>query len=139
MRFRGRVIQGWEGELVGEALITRSKVSFLGDVDMNTGRVVGPDLDIRGESLVGRVFIFPEARGSTVGSNVIYGLARRGVAPILLVTCRAELLTVSGAILGGIPMISGLDEAVFDHLVTGDRVRAYIEGDAAYIEGKAEA
>ncbi|MFQ6074916.1 MAG: aconitase X swivel domain-containing protein [Candidatus Bathyarchaeia archaeon] len=134
MRFKGRVIQGWDGELVGEVLITRFKVSFLGDVDLNTGRVVGPDLDIRGESLVGRVFIFPEGRGSTVGSNVIYGLARRGLAPELLATCRAELITVSGAILGGVPMISNLGEAVFENLMTGDQVRAYIVGDEAYIE-----
>ncbi len=134
MSFKCRVVQGWDGELTGEALVTRSKLSFLGDVDMDTGNIVGIDLDIRGKSLVGKVLIFPEGRGSTVGSNIIYGLAKRSLAPRLIATCRAEPITVSGAILGGVPMISNLDEAIFDVLRTGDRVRAYILGNEAYIE-----
>ena len=41
MEFKAKIIQPWEDEIIGELLITKSKISFLGDVDMNTGIVVG--------------------------------------------------------------------------------------------------
>ncbi|MDQ1279653.1 MAG: mevalonate 5-phosphate dehydratase small subunit, partial [Thermoproteota archaeon] len=110
MKFSARVIQGWTGEISGEALITRSKVSFLGDIDINTGEIVGPDIDIKGENIKNQVLIFIEGRGSTVGSNVLYGLSKKGLAPKLIGTCRAEPITISGAIYGEVPMISNLSE-----------------------------
>ncbi len=134
MIFKGRVIQRWSGGIRGEVLITKSKISFLGDVDLNTGRIVGADLDIRGKSVSSKIFIFQEGRGSTVGSNIIYGLSKRGLAPKLIVTRRADLITVSGAVFGEVPMISNIDERIFDFLKNGDEVEAYIKGNVAYVE-----
>lgn len=116
MKFKAKVIQGWKGEIIGEVLITRSKISFLGDVDINTGIIVGQDIDIKGENVKEKILIFPEGRGSTVGSNIIYGLSKKGLAPKLIGTCRAEPITISGAIFGEVPMISNLSEKIFDHL-----------------------
>lgn len=134
MSFRAKIIQEWKGEIKGEVLITRSKISFLGDVDLNTGTIVGQDIDIQGQSIHDRIFIFPESRGSTVGSNVLYGLARKGLAPKLLATCRSELITISGAIMGGVPMISNLNEGIFDAFKTGDFVKVFVMNGHAYLE-----
>ena len=134
MKFKGRVIQGWKGEIIGEALITRSKISFLGDIDNNTGEIVGSDIDIKGENVKDKVLIFPEGRGSTVGSNVLYGLSRRNLAPKLIATSRAELISISGAIYGEIPMISNLSEDVFNHIRKGDVVRVTILNGEACLE-----
>jgi predicted aconitase with swiveling domain len=90
MIYKGRVIQEWNGELIGEILITKSKISFLGDVDPKNGGVVGPDLDIKGKHISNKILIFEEGRGSTVGSNILFALSKRGIAPKLLATCRAE-------------------------------------------------
>ena len=139
MIFRGRVIQGWSGEIRGKVLITRSKISFLGDIDLDTGKVVGTDLDIKGESISSKILIFQEGRGSTAGSNVIYGLSRRGLAPKLIATRRAELITISGAIFGGVPMISNIDEKIFDFLDNGNEAKAYIKDNTACIEEVSEA
>jgi len=106
----------------GEILITQSKISFLGDVDMDTGEIVGKDLDIFGESLSNKILIFSEGRGSTVGSNIIYGLAIKGLAPKLIITCNIELITVSGAIFGDIPMIICQNEKIFNKFKNGDFV-----------------
>ena len=139
MKFKGKVVQGWKGEIVGEALITKSKISFLGDVDSNTGEIVGSDIDIKGENVKGKILIFPEGRGSTVGSNVLYGLSRRNLAPKLIATSRAELISISGAIYGEIPMISNLSEEIFNHLRNGDVVRATIlDGEACLEKIEAE-
>lgn len=134
MIFRGLVIQGWSGEIRGKVLITKSKISFFGDIDLDTGKVVGADLDIKGENVSSKILIFQEGRGSTAGSNVIYGLSRRGLAPKLIATRRAELITISGAIFGEVPMISNIDEKIFDLLDNGNEAKAYIKDNTACIE-----
>ena len=134
MKFTAKVIQSWTGEIVGKALVTRSKVSFLGDIDLNTGLIVGKDLDIRGQNVKDRVIVFPEGRGSTVGSNVLYGLARKGLAPKLIAVHRAEPITISGAIYGAIPMVSDIPVDLFEHLRTGELVRAWVSCEKANLE-----
>jgi len=134
MEFKAKVIQPWEGEIRGELLITGSKISFLGDVDPSTGTVVGADLDIKGQNIRGKILIFSEGRGSTVGSNVLYSLSRSGLAPRLIGTRKAEPITISGAIFGNIPMISMLSEDAFKELRTGDIIRVRIEGGEACLE-----
>jgi len=132
--FRAKIIQEWKGEIIGEVLITRSKISFLGDVDLNTGTIVGQDIDIQGQCIHDKIFIFSEGRGSTVGSNVLYGLAKKGLAPKLIATCRSELITISGAIMGGVPMISNLNEGVFEAFKTGDSIKVFVMNGHAYLE-----
>ena len=134
MRFKTKVIQGWEGQIKGELLVTRMKISFFGDIDQKTGDVVGADLDILGENIADKIFVFSEGRGSTVGSNVLYGLARYGFAPKLIVTERTELITISGAIYGEIPMVSSLPPEAFDFLKSGVFTRAYIIDEFAYLD-----
>jgi hypothetical protein len=132
--FKAKIVQPWLNDIIGEVLITRSKISFLGDVDAKTGELVGADLDIKGRNLTDKILIFPEGRGSTVGSNVLYGLARNGLAPKLIGTSKIESITISGAIFGGIPMVSSIDEAVFDEIRNGDILRANIQGSCAILE-----
>ena len=134
MKFKAKIIQGWKNDITGEVLITKSKISFLGDVDINTGKIVGSDIDLKGENIRDKILIFPEGRGSTVGSNVIYGLSRNGLAPKLIATCRAEPITISGAIYGEVPMISNLSEKIFDQLKNHDIVKVTIAHCEAFIE-----
>ncbi|MEM2922248.1 MAG: DUF126 domain-containing protein, partial [Candidatus Bathyarchaeia archaeon] len=96
--------------------------------------VVGKDLDIKGENVKDRILIFPEGRGSTVGSNVLYGLAVKGLAPKLIAVHRAEPITISGAIYGAIPMVSGIPLILFEHVKNGDLIKAWISHDEANLE-----
>lgn len=127
-------MQSWIDDIVGELLITPCRISFLGDIDLKTGGVIGPDLDVRGMNISGKIFVFSEGRGSTVGANVLFGLSKRGLAPKLLATCKPELITVSGAIFGCIPMISNIDRKIFNELKSGTMVRVQREENEAYIE-----
>jgi len=134
MKFNAKVIQRWKNGIVGEVLITRSKISFLGDVDAGTGKIIGSDIDIKGETVKDKILIFPEGRGSTVGSNVIYGLSRKGLAPKLIATCRAEPITISGAIYGEVPMVSNLSEKIFDQVKNHAKASVTIANGEALIE-----
>jgi len=134
IQFKGKVIQDWENVIQGEVLITKSKISFLGDVDQATGAIVAPDSSAKGSSISSKIFIFLESRGSTVGSNVLFGLARKSIAPKLIATCKTDLVTVSGAIFGNVPMISELDEKIFEIFKNGDIAKAYIYKNEAFLE-----
>ena len=115
-------------------MVTKSKISFLGDVDPSTGTIVAPDSSIKGASISSKIFIFLESRGSTVGSNVLFGLSQRFLAPKLIATCKTDLVTVSGAVFGNVPMISEVDEKIFEIFKNGDVAKAYIYKNQAFLE-----
>ena len=127
MRLTGRSVSPGRG--TGDALVSAKPMSFLGGVDAATGIVRDPASDIRGECVAGRVLVFPGGKGSTVGSYVLYGLARRGVAPTAIVNERTETIVATGCILGGIPLVDRVDPTA---IRTGDRVA--VDGAAGTVD-----
>jgi uncharacterized protein len=127
MKIRGRAIS--PGRAVGQALAIDVPFSFVGGADPNTGAILDPTSGAQDERLAGRVFAFPHGKGSTVGSYVIYGLAKRGVGPAGLVNLAAEGIVAVGAILAEIPMVDRVDTQA---LRTGDRV--ILDGDRGTFE-----
>ena len=117
------------GRAEGVALVHPAPFSFVGGADTATGRVLDGTSPGRGELLRGRVFAFPQGKGSTVGSYAIYGLAKRGLGPAALVNERAEAIVATGAILAGIPMVDRVD---LGSLATGDRV--VVDADRGRVE-----
>ena len=109
---QGRVIRG--GQAAGEALVTSEPISFLGGVDPDTGIVLDPNHPLRGQSIAGKVLVFPHGKGSTVGSYTILRLARAGVAPVAMINAASE------AIIAEIPMVDQID---IDLIHTGDWVK----------------
>ena len=89
----------------------------MGGVD-EEGNIIDKESDIYGQSLKGKIFVFPYGRGSTVGSYVIYGLAKRGILKGI-VNKECEPIVATGAILGGIPLVDKVD---IEKIKTGDRI-----------------
>lgn len=100
------------GCATGSALVTREAISFLGNVDPETGLVVDPNHELFGQSVSGKVLIFPVGKGSTVGSYVIYQLKKRGLAPIAMINLCSEPIVAVGAIISGIPLVDRVPEEV---------------------------
>ncbi|MGB9959372.1 MAG: DUF126 domain-containing protein [Candidatus Bathyarchaeales archaeon] len=98
-----------EGSCKAEALVSTKPISFLGDIDPKTGKVVGKNLDIYGECITGKVLCFPHGHGSTVGSYVLYALAKNKLAPKAIVNEKADPVIVVGAVIANIPMIDKID------------------------------
>ena len=113
----GRTIA--DGEATGSVLRSTEPISFYGAVDIETGEFIEDDHQLEGENVSDRVLVFPRGKGSTVGSYVLYGLAQRGNAPAAIVNAETETIVATGAILGEIPCVDGID--VTD-LEDGDRV-----------------
>lgn len=130
---RGKVINEWKGVIKGMVLKTNKKISFLGDINVKNGVIVAKDSDIVGASIVDKILVFPGGRGSTVGAGVLFGLAKRKLAPKMLITVDADQVVVSGAIFGDIPMVSFIPKEIFDRIKTGDIIEAEIAEEEAIL------
>jgi len=116
------------GRAEGEALVTGEPISFLGNVDPKTGRVVDPAHELFGQSVAGRVLIFPCGKGSTVGSYVIYQLKRLNLAPAAMINLRSEPIVAVGAIISGIPLVDRVPETVM-RIKSGTWVEVDADGE----------
>jgi predicted aconitase with swiveling domain len=96
----------------GPALVTGDAISFLGNVDPQTGMVVDPAHELFGQCIAGKVLIFPGGKGSTVGSYVIYQLKKRDLAPLAMINIRSEPIVAVGAIISSIPLVDRVPEEI---------------------------
>lgn len=124
MIMKGRAIS--PGYAEGEAVTYGEPFSFLGGVDGKTGK-----FNVRDGTIDGKVFLFPNGKGSTVGSYVVYDLMVQGHAPAALVNKNAETIVTTGAVISSVPMVDGVDISL---VRDGDFVA--VDGNKGYVELK---
>jgi predicted aconitase with swiveling domain len=117
------------GRVEAEAIVSREPIGFYGGIDAKTGIVIEKGHELEGESVTGRILVFPCGKGSTVGSYVIYGLEKNGVGPVAIVNKETETIVATGAILAGIPCVDGIE---IDSINTGDKLR--VDADQGVVE-----
>lgn len=117
---KGRIIA--RGQASGKVLMTKDPISFLGNVNPETGNIVDPAHELFGQSVKGTVLVFPQGKGSTVGSYVIYQLKKNNAAPAAIINLDCEPIVAVGAIISEIPMIDQLEINPYDVLKDGDDV-----------------
>jgi predicted aconitase with swiveling domain len=108
------------GTVSGEALVTSQGISFYGGVDSETGKVVEKDHELEGQSITGKVLVFPRGKGSTVGSYVLYQLAKTGKGPAAIINQETEAIVAVGCIISEIPAV---DKIPIDEINTGQKLR----------------
>lgn len=114
----GRVI--FAGNVRGTILKSDLPISFFGGVDQKTGIVKEPNHPLQGQSVAGKILVFPHAKGSTVGSYILYALKKNNVAPVGMILEQCETIVAVGAIISEIPTI---DQVAIDQFQTNDVVR----------------
>lgn len=107
MKLTGRTI--FPGHALGTALVSRMGISFYGGVDPETGLVAEMGHDLYGQSVAGKVLVFPSGKGSTVGSYVLYRLQKSGRAPIAILNAECETIIAVGCIIAEIPCMDQVD------------------------------
>ncbi|MCJ7661911.1 MAG: DUF126 domain-containing protein [Anaerolineales bacterium] len=127
MHFKGRKI--YQGKTQGEALVTTMGISFFGGVDPETGVVVEKDHQLEGQSISGKVLVFPTGKGSTVGSYTLYRMKHAGKAPLAIVNAECETITAVGCIISEIPCV---DQIELEQIKTGDKI--LVDGDEGIVE-----
>ncbi len=123
---RGRVI--YAGEASGRALVSSAPLSFFGGFDLVTGVVTEKDHPLLGQSVAGRVLVFPTGTGSTVGSFALLRLVKSGVGPVALVMGSADTTVAVGAIIAEVPCVDQIDLGGIEDgtrlVVSGNEVRS---------------
>jgi predicted aconitase with swiveling domain len=107
LKLTGRAI--FDGKAEGDALVSSTPMSFYGGVNPDTGEIVEKGHELQGQSVKGRVLVFPYGKGSTVGSYVMYRLAKNHVAPCAIVNSKCETIVAVGAIISEIPCVDKVD------------------------------
>ncbi len=124
---KGRTI--YPGIVEGEAIVTKEAIGFYGGIDAKTGDVIEKGHELEGQNVKDKILVFPMGKGSTVGSYVIYGLKKNGVAPKAIVNKETETIVATGAILAGIPCVDGID---IDQIKSGDKIK--VNADEGTVE-----
>lgn len=127
MKYTGRKIS--TGHAAGEALVTSMGISFYGGVDPETGQVVEKGHELEGQSIAGRVLVFPTGKGSTVGSYTLYRLKKAGLAPAAIINAESETITAVGCIISDIPCV---DQIPIEQIHTG--MQASVDGESGRVE-----
>jgi len=121
----GKSIVAGLGE--GSALVSEQAFSFWGDLDPVSGKVINPRSNLAGESIKGKVFVYPRGRGSSTTSAVLLEAVRCCNAPSAIVSVDVEHILALGAIVAQelydktVPILA-ISEDIFRQLQTGDHL-----------------
>jgi len=107
MEMKGRII--FKGKVKGEALVTTQPISFYGGVDPETGVIVEKDHELEGKNIKDKILVFPNGKGSTVGSYGIYRMKKNNVAPTGMINKECETIVAVGVIISEIPCVDKVD------------------------------
>ena len=104
---KARVIFSGTGE--GRVLKCEVPLGLFGHLDPKTGvyREAGHPLD--GKCVKDQVLVFPRAKGSTVGSYILYALRKTGKAPAAMILSECDTIVAVGSIIGAIPTVDQVD------------------------------
>jgi len=117
MELKGRVIS--KGVAEGEALTTTQPISFYGGVDPNTSEIIEKGHELQGKRVKEKILVFPQGKGSTVGSYTLYRMKKNGTAPAGIINNECETVVAVGAIISEIPCVDKID---ISRIKTGDIV-----------------
>ena len=99
----------YPGQATGTALVSQMGISFFGGVDPETGIITEAGHDLAGQSIAGKILVFPSGKGSTVGSYSLYRLKKNGFAPAAIINASCETITAVGCIIAEIPCMDQID------------------------------
>ena len=117
MKLEGRKI--YKGIAEGEAIVTKDAISFYGGVDPDTGEVVEVGHELEGQSITGKVLVFPTGKGSTVGSYTMYRMMKSNTAPAAIVNEQIDTIIAVGCIISEIPCVDKID---ISNIKTGQKL-----------------
>lgn len=126
----GRGLGG--GVTEGEALVTGEAVAGWGGIDQRTGTIIESEHELVGQSIAGKVLIFPAAKGSSGWSGVLHMTRLEGCGPKAMVFNVMNTKIALAVVVAHVPAVTGLDQDPTTVIRTGDLVR--VDGDRGVIE-----
>jgi len=118
----------------GEALVTDVPITFLGFVNRETGIIEEEGHPINGESMAGKILIFPKGSGSTVAPYVLLGLFYNGNGPKAIINTDLDQQTIPACSLLGVPYAHSFDEDPCQAINSGNQIRLELKGGNVKLE-----
>ncbi len=115
-------------------IISHDPLSFLGGVDPDTGNVIDQEHELFQQNISGKILVIPSGKGSTVGSYVIFQMAKNNTAPLAIIAIEAEPIIATGAIMASIPMVDQPKVDIFQVLKEDDVVE--VDADSGTVKIK---
>jgi len=105
------------GRAKGKLLLSKKPINFLGMVNTKSGEITSSSNGFEKQNLKGKILVFPNSTGSSVGAYTIYSLKSNNVAPNgIICTNIVDITTASGCAISNIPL-AFIDNQSYDDLV----------------------
>ena len=114
--------------ITAEAFVTDTPITLLGFVNRETGVIEEPEHPADGQSMAGKIAIFPKGSGSTVAPYVLLELFYRGNAPVAIVNTEIDQQSAPACSLENIPYAYQFDADIIHGINHGDTVQLKREG-----------
>jgi hypothetical protein len=121
-------------EIHGEAFVSPAPVTFLGYVNRETGVIEEEGHPQDGQSMAGKIAIFPKGSGSSVAPYVLLELFYRDKAPLAILNTDIDQQSAPACSLEGIPYAFAFDNDIIAGINHGDFVELRREGDRVTIK-----
>jgi hypothetical protein len=108
--------------ITGEAFVTDTPITLLGFVNRETGVIEEEGHPANGQSMAGKIAIFPKGSGSSVAPYVLLELFYRGQAPLAIVNTEIDQQSAPACSLEGIPYAYDFDGDILGGVNHGDTV-----------------
>ena len=127
----GKVVVAGTAE--GSALVSKDALSFWGGVCPRTGQIIDRRHEQSGAVVTGKIFVFPQGKGSSTSSATLTETIRKGVAPAAIINLKVDPILALGSIVAdelyhqSIPMVV-LKEKDFYSIKQGDYLTIKSDG-----------
>ena len=118
----------------GPALVGKTRLSFWGGFDAQSGVITEQNSILQNEEVGGKVLVFISSKGSSEASRVMAAAKRNGKAPAAIINTEIDAMVVLACVTCGIPMVTDLSEDPFTAVASGDFVS--VDADNGYVEIK---
>lgn len=120
--------------VTAKAFVTDTPITLLGFVNRETGVIEEPGHPADGQSLAGKIAIFPKGSGSTVAPYVLLELFYRGQAPLAIVNTEIDQQSAPACSLENIPYAYQFNDDIIKKINNGDTICLKREGNQVTID-----
>ena len=121
------------GSAAGDALVSAEPLSFWGGINPRTGEIIDRRHEKSGRIITGKIFFFPNGRGSSTSSGILMECVRNQTAPAAIVNSSIDAILALGSIVSdelynnSVPVML-IDEKDLSKAADGDRIEISPDG-----------
>lgn len=97
-------------DVKGRALVSKKPLSFLGGLNTETGTIIDEEHDLFGQTVKGKILVYPFGKGSTGDCMRLWRAVHNGVGPVAIINTTPDPIHVEGALLAQIPLLFGCEQ-----------------------------